>query len=110
MVRASLDAPYALRSVHIKFDTNLSMEIKPELEARCRIQQRSGMPDELVKDYTLILTLDNTVVYSQTFTDNIDRFALHTLPEGILCDAITIIPRSTYGAPCAKLFEVRAYE
>ncbi|MFI3170434.1 MAG: FAD-dependent oxidoreductase [Faecalibacterium sp.] len=109
-VCAQLDAPYTLRSIHIKFDTNLSMEIKPELEDRCLVHQRSGMPKELVKDFTLTLCHEHKTVYTQTIRDNIDRFVCITLPSGIYCDRITITPHSTYGAPYAKIFELRAYE
>ncbi len=106
----TLDAPYAVQCVHVKFDTNLSLEIKPELEERCRAHQRSGMPDELVKDYTLTLTNGQEAVYTQLVTDNVQRFNKIVLPQSIVCDGITITPHSTYGEPCAKIFEVRAYE
>ena len=61
-----LDLPEAqtISEVRLTFDPNLSREIMPSITAMVRNRQCKGMPDELVRDYTIELLRDKKTVYT----------------------------------------------
>lgn len=98
-----------LYEVRLTFDPNLSREIMPSITAAVRNRQCKGMPDELVKDYDVVLTRNGEDVFTQEVRGNYQRLNVIQLPEHIEADTLTVTVRATHGHPAARIFEVRLY-
>ena len=97
-------------SVMIRFDSDLSNEIMISLSQVTRNAQHPGIPETLVKDYTLLLKYRGEAVYEENITDNYQRFRTHRIPAGIMADEVMLKINATYGAPYAAVYEVRIYK
>ena len=71
-------------------------------------QQRIGVPEELVKDYEVILKLNGEIVRTIKVEDNHQRHNVHNF-EKTLCDTVELHVSATNGASEVTVFEVRAY-
>jgi hypothetical protein len=97
-----------ITSVQITFDSNFDLEKKITLSSRRQKQQVEGIPQELVREFSVTLWHYGEPVADVTVKDNCQRFV--RIPfSAVECDAITVTVRSTNGAPDARIFEVRAY-
>lgn len=90
------------------FDPNLSREIMPSITSLVRDRQCQGMPEELVRDYRVVLKLNGMEVYRHEARDNYQRYV--TLNIDKEADEACIEVMRTYGYPSARIFEVRLYE
>lgn len=103
------DKPVAVGEIRLTFDSNLSREIMPSIGRIVRERQVKGLPEELVRDYTIQLTKDGKTVWEKAVCDNGQRLNIHRL-ERVECDRMIISVEATHGCPQARIFEVRAYE
>lgn len=98
-----------LTQIELKFDSNLSREVTLTLFKRNKQNKIVGIPDTLVKDYTLDFYNDNELVESQKITDNHLRYRVHKLTTPADCTHVECTFHSTHGITNYRVFEVRAY-
>jgi len=95
--------------IRLTFDPNLSREIMPSITATVRNRQCKGMPDELVKDYTVTLKKGDEIVFEKAVTGNYQRLNVIDLPETLTVDSLTVTVTATHDYPAARIFEIRMY-
>ncbi len=105
-----LPRPARVGQVRLTFDSNLNRAIKITLSAKRRAQQTVGVPEELVRDYEVALSLEGREAARRSVAGNYQRLNVLDFPEQPLCDRIDVRVRATNGYPNARIFEVRAYE
>ena len=98
----------AISRVQLTFDTNFNYSIKVTLSGKRQKQQRVGVPEELVKDYTVSLWDGDSRVAEARVSNNCQRLNSVSF-DSVVCDRITVTVHSTNGAPDAHIFEIRAY-
>ena len=108
-IRLDLEAPEPVRQIRLTFDPNLSREIMPSITATVRNRQCQGMPDELVKDYTVTLRRGETAVFERAVRGNYQRLNVIDLPEPVTADTLTVRVEATHDHPSARIFEIRLY-
>ena len=94
--------------VRLTFDSNFQYPIKITLSRKRQQQQRIGVPEELVKDYTVTLWQGETKAAEKTVTDNVQRMNVVNF-EPTECDRITVSVHETNGAQEVHIYEVRVY-
>ena len=106
----SLLLPHAFRlqQVRITFDPDLSSEIMPSITPIVRDRQPKGMPPRLVRNYTICLYYNGSIVKKIEIINNCQRLNIHKI-ENILCDKISVEISATYGYPYARIYELRLY-
>ena len=104
----AFEKPCEVSQVRLTFDSNFKYAIKQTLSKKRQLQQRIGVPPELVRDYSLEFVLDGKVVKVAEVKDNHQRLSI-TDVETVLCDKINIVIHSTNGYENASVFEVRVY-
>ena len=67
-----------------------------------------GVAKDLVKDYTIILSLDGQEVFRTSVRNNYQRLNIVKIPS-VRADEALIRIESTNGSPSAKVFEIRIY-
>lgn len=103
-----LDKPQTLKEMRLTFDSDFNYPIRVTMAYNRQIQQRIGVPAELVKDYTVRLLKDGKVVRTIDVKDNYQRLNVLSF-EPTECDAAEIHITATNGADVITVFEVRAY-
>lgn len=73
-----------------------------------RKQQRTGVPPEIVKDFTIDLYKDGNKVLTKTTHGNILRLCRIDFNK-TECDTVKITFKTTNGCNRIKVFEVRIY-
>jgi hypothetical protein len=104
-----LERPAEVTEVRLTFDPNLTREIMPSITAQVRDRQVKGMPEELVRDYVVELSLGGETVASLPVEGNCQRLRIHSLPAPTLADTVTLRARATHGLASARVFEIRVY-
>ncbi len=103
-----LAAPATLSQLRLTFDSDFSYPIRVTMAYNRQIQQRVGVPAELVKDYTVTLNKDGKAVRTIQVKDNHQRHNILDF-EPTECDSAEICITATNGADVITVFEVRAY-
>lgn len=103
-------APIAVGQVRLTFDSNLNRPIKITLSAKRMAEQQIGVPAELVKDYSVSLSLHGTIVAQKEVSDNFQRLNVLNFKGTPVCDEVTVQVSATNGYPNVKVFEVRVYD
>lgn len=104
----TLAKPATLSQLRLTFDSDFSYPIRVTMAYNRQIQQRVGVPAELVKDYTVTLKKDGKAVRTIEVKDNHQRHNVLNF-EPTECDSAEINVSSTNGADKITVFEVRAY-
>ena len=94
--------------VRLTFDSNFNYPIKITLSKKRQLQQRIGVPPELVKDYTVTLWRGEQKMAAQKVTENDQRQNVVTF-EPTECDKVTITIHTTNGEKDVHIYEVRVY-
>ena len=97
-----------LSQLRFTFHSDFSYPIRVTMAPNRQKQQRIGIPEELVKDYEVILKLNGEIVRTIKVEDNHQRHNVHSF-EKTLCDTVELHVRATNGAREVTVFEVRAY-
>ena len=97
-----------LRQLRITFDSNFSYPIRITMSANRQAQQRPGVPEELVRDYDVILLKEGTEVSRVKIRGNHQRLNVIDL-DGNECDTVVFHFIATNGADKITVYEVRAY-
>lgn len=103
-----LASPETLSQLRLTFDSDFSYPIRVTMAYNRQVQQRIGVPAELVKDYTVTLKKDGKAVRAIEVKDNHQRHNVLDF-EPTECDSAEICVTATNGADKITVFEVRAY-
>lgn len=104
----NLEESSDISQIIVIFDTNFNYSIKQTQNSKRQKQQRIGVPPELVKDYTIKLWKENSVVFEKNVCDNFQRMNVVDFPH-INCDKVTLTVLKTNGCEDAHIYEVRIY-
>ena len=104
----TFDRKRHVNNIQLAFDPNFTREIMPSITSTVRMRQCQGLPDELVKDYRIILRKAGSVIWQQEITENGQRLNQH-FPDAE-ADEMEITVLSTHGHPAARIYEIRLYE
>ena len=104
----TLPAAETLSQLRITFDSNFSYPIRVTMAKNRQVQQRIGVPMELVKDYDVVLMKDGCEVARKEIRGNVQRLNVIDF-EPTECDSARFVFHSTNGADKITVFEVRAY-
>ncbi len=97
-----------LSQMRFIFDSDFRYPIRVTMSKNRQVQQRIGVPAELVKDYDIVLYKDGKEVKTVERRGNILRLDVVDF-EPTECDKAEIRFLSTNGADHVTVFEVRAY-
>ncbi|MBE6668985.1 MAG: FAD-dependent oxidoreductase [Ruminococcaceae bacterium] len=104
----SLPKAEVISQLRITFDSNFSYPIRVTMAKNRQVQQRIGVPAELVKDYDVILLRDGKEVAKKEIRGNFQRLNVIDF-DPTECDTAEFRFHSTNGADKITVFEVRAY-
>ncbi len=102
------NAPQEISELRYTFHSDFSYPIRVTMAPNRQKQQRIGVPEELVKDYDVIIKNKGEVVKTIEVRDNHQRHNVHKF-DTLTCDTVELCVKSTNGASEITVFEVRAY-
>lgn len=105
----TFDSPKSLSELRFTFDSDFHYPIRVTMAPRRQVQQRPGVPEELVRDYDVIFKKGDEVVNTIEVRDNHQRHNILKF-EPTVCDSVQLKVLSTHGEPHVTVFEVRAYK
>lgn len=100
--------PHRLHELRLTFDSDFKYPIRVTMAHNRQVQQRIGVPAELVRDYDATLMKDGKPVRTVSVRDNHQRLNVLDFPE-TECDSVEFRFFATNGAENVTVFEVRAY-
>ena len=104
----SFDKPVEISELRYTFDSDFSYPIRVTMSPNRQKQQRPGVPEEIVKDYEIVMKLNGKTVHTINVEDNHQRHNVHKFDK-TLCDSVELNVKSTHGENEITVFEVRAY-
>ena len=102
------EKPETISQLRITFDSNLCKDISPSMTKLVREEQEKHLPSVLVKDYEAEFYCGGKLICTKGKEGNSIRLNVIDIDK-TECDEIKIKVKSTYGAPAARIFEVRVY-
>ena len=99
---------HTVNEVRLTFDPDLSEERCISVSKAFLDKEPIGVAKDLVKDYTIILSLDGQEVFRTSVRNNYQRLNIVKIPS-VRADEALIRIESTNGSPSAKVFEIRIY-
>lgn len=97
-----------INEIQIRFDSNLTREIRASMSYWASNRQVRGVPRELVKDYRVELILNNETIATEIVKGNYMRFRKHFF-NSIESDSIKITVTATNGWTTARIFDIKAF-
>lgn len=97
-----------IHEVDVAFDSNLSKQLTITVNEYVKTCEQPTLPDELVKDYEIILQKDGKTVAKKEVKNNVLRRNKIKFDE-TECDTVLVRAFATYGARDIKIYEIRAY-
>ena len=104
----TFDSSVTLSELRYTFDSDFRYPIRMTMAPNRQKQQRSGVPEELVCDYDIIIKRGAEAVRTLEVRGNHQRHNIHRF-DATECDSVTLRVISTHGEPEITVFEVRAY-
>lgn len=101
------DEPKIIKTVILRFDSDLSSELTITLSDGVRKSQKM-FPETLIKDYDVIFYDKGNIVGELRHADNILR--LNKLKVDFIADEVKIVLKKTHGAVDASMFAVNIFE
>ena len=98
-----------LSELSLTFHSDFNYPIRVTMAPNRQVQQRKGVPAELVKDYDIVFKRGGETVRTVSVRSNHQRYNPHKF-EPVTCDSVDFRFYSTNGSADATVFEVRAYE
>jgi hypothetical protein len=98
-----------IHEIRLTFDPNLTREIMPSITFQVKDRQAEGMPEELIKDYSVKLFNNGKEVFSKAIKDNYQRLNSIRLETEIKADSLCVHVHSTHGLASARIYEIRMY-
>ena len=105
----TFDRSETLSELRFTFDSDFNYPIRVTMAPRRQVQQRIGVPEELVRDYDVIFKNGDKTVNTIQVRDNHQRHNILKF-EPTVCDSVQLKVFSTHGEPQITVFEVRAYK
>ncbi len=105
----TFDRSETLSELRFTFDSDFNYPIRVTMAPRRQVQQRLGVPEELVRDYDVIFKNGDKTVNTIQVRDNHQRHNILKF-EPTVCDSVQLKVFSTHGEPQITVFEVRAYK
>lgn len=102
-IRLNWSNPQTIKSLILRFDSDLSSELTITLSDRIRANQKP-FPNTLVKNYSVYIYNDKKLVKKIEKTNNFLR--LNRLETEVIADEIEIRFSETYGADCVSVYSV----
>jgi len=102
------DKPQKLSQLRLTFNSNFNYAIRITMAPKRQAQQRIGLPPELVKNYTVQLYKNKSLIKTINITDNIQRLNVIDF-EKTECDEVKFNFTATNGSENVEVFEIRAY-
>lgn len=99
----------AVRELRLLFDSNLSREITPSINREVLSRQEFQPPSELIREYQVEFLLSGIPVKCFRRESMGQRLQILSFEEEVVCDAVRIQVKSTYGSDVAGIYEVRIY-
>ena len=96
-----------INEIHISFDSDLSSELTITISDEVRKRQQT-FPKHLAKDFTIVLSQNNTIINKLDIKNNILRHRIFSFSP-IEIDELSIQVTSTHGKASPRIFEVRVY-
>ncbi len=97
-----------LSELSLTFYSDFNYPIRVTMAPNRQVQQRKGVPAELVKDYDIVFKKNGESVKTIEIRDNHQRHNVHKFDK-TECDSVDFRIYSTNGAQDVTIFEVRAY-
>ena len=104
----AFDEAKTISELRLTFNSDFNYPIRVTMAPNRQKQQRVGVPEELVKDYSVIFKNNGEVVKTIEVTNNHQRQNVLKF-EPITCDSVELLVKTTNGANEVTVFEVRAY-
>ncbi len=104
----AFDKVESLRELRLTFHSDFNYPIRVTMSPNRQIQQRKGVPAELVKNYDIVLKKGDREVKRVEIRNNHQRLNVIQF-EKTVCDQVEIQCLTTNGAKDITIFEVRAY-
>lgn len=103
------DSAVELSQLRFTFDSDFSYPIRVTMAPNRQIQQRPGIPEELVCDYDVVIKKNGEIVRTIEIRGNHQRHNILDF-EATECDTVDLCVKSTHGEKEITVFEVRAYK
>lgn len=107
-IMAEFAEPKIVNEVQLRFDSNLTREIRLTMSLWASNSQLRGVPPELVKDYKVELYSKQELVDSQEITGNYLRFNKLKF-DSVLADSIKVTVMATNGWSTARIFDLKCF-
>ncbi|MBR4034137.1 MAG: FAD-dependent oxidoreductase, partial [Clostridia bacterium] len=104
----SFDSAKTLSEIALTFESDFNYPIRVTMAPNRQVQQRPGVPAELVKDYDVVFKKNGETVKTIEVKGNHQRHVVHKF-DPTDCDRVDFVIHSTNGAENITVFEVRAY-
>lgn len=102
------DRAQTIREVRLSFDPDFNRTLAISLSSARQKERGFGIPKDIVRSYSVALYRAGEKVAESLREDNYQR--LNVLPfDAVEADEVRLTVRSTWGAPDAKVFEIRVY-
>lgn len=98
-----------IRQIRLTFDPDLSEERCISVSKAFIEKIPQGVPDKLVKDYEVLLLLEDRVVCQKRICGNYQRLNVVDLEQSVKADTVKVHVTATNGWPEARIFEARIY-
>lgn len=108
LLTMSWNEPRKVSELRLTFDSDFKYPIRVTMAHNRQVQQRIGVPAELVKDYDVVFKKDGTPVHRIEVRDNHQRLNVLDFPA-VECDSVDFRFLTTNGADNVTVFEIRAY-
>ena len=94
--------------MRLYFDPDFNRTLAISLSSARQKERGYGIPQDIVRSYSVALYRAGQKVAESLREDNYQR--LNVLPfDAVEADEVRLTVRSTWGAPDAKVFEIRVY-
>ncbi len=107
-LQLALSGTARVSQVQLVFDSNFDIEKKMTMSSRRQKQQKTGVPEELVRDFDVELLRNGETAARRSVRGNFLRLRRVEF-EPVECDAVRITVHATNGTADARIFEVRVY-
>ncbi|MDX1359738.1 MAG: FAD-dependent oxidoreductase, partial [Clostridia bacterium] len=105
-IKVDFDNAASVREVQLRFDSNLTREIRPSMSLWATNSQVRGVPPELVKDYKVELFLNGKPVGFKEVTGNYMRLNKLSF-DSVIADSAKITVTATNGWSTVRIFDFK---
>ncbi len=107
-IKADFNEPKVINEIQLRFDSNLTREIRPSMSLWASNAQVRGVPRELLKDYSIELFMNGKTVASEDISGNYMRLNKIQF-DSVTADSIKITITATNGWSTARIFDIKAF-